>query len=169
MQIRQMEPEHWEAVRVIYLDGIATGQATFETTAPSWELWDSRRLPFARLIATSQTDGSVKGWAALAPVSMRAAYAGVAEVSVYIASDAREQGLGRQLLTLLVTESETNGIWTLQASIFPENQSSIALHKSCGFRTVGIRERIGKMNGTGATPSSWRGAAKWLAPADLPN
>lgn len=147
LNIRQMLPEDWEAVRAIYLDGIATGEATFETTAPSWDQWNSSHLPFARLIAASKTDGSVKGWAALAPVSMRPVYAGVAEVSVYVACDSRGQGLGRQLLTLLVAESEKNGMWMLQASVFPENLASIAIHESCGFRAVGIRERIGRMNG----------------------
>jgi phosphinothricin acetyltransferase len=139
--------EDWEAVRQIYLQGIATGQATFDTTAPSWIQWNSSHLPFGRLVATSKTDGRLKGWAALAPVSMRSVYAGVVEVSVYIAHDSRGQGLGRQLLTLLIAESEKNGIWTLQASVFPENLASIALHESCGFRAVGIRERIGKMRG----------------------
>ncbi|MDQ6651572.1 MAG: N-acetyltransferase family protein [Acidobacteriota bacterium] len=142
-----MVSEDWEAVRAIYLEGIASGQATFETTAPSWDEWNSSHLPFGRLIATSKTDGSLKGWAALAPISMRSVYAGVAEVSVYIAHDSKAQGLGQRLLTLLIAESETNGIWTLQASVFPENLASIALHKRCGFRTVGMRERIGRMNG----------------------
>jgi L-amino acid N-acyltransferase YncA len=147
LNIRQMVPADWEAVRAIYLDGIATGEATFETTTPSWDQWNSSHLPFARLIAASKTDGSVKGWAALAPVSMRSVYAGVAEVSVYISLDSRGQGLGRELLTRLIAESEQNGIWTLQASVFPENLASIAVHGSCGFRAVGIRERIGRMNG----------------------
>jgi L-amino acid N-acyltransferase YncA len=142
-----MLPEDWEAVRTIYLEGLATGQATFETTAPSWDQWDSSHLPFARLIATSEPDGSVKGWAALAPVSKRPVYSGVVEVSVYIARDSRGKGLGRQLLTLLIAESEKNGIWMLQASIFPENKASIALHELCDFRLVGNRERIGRMNG----------------------
>jgi L-amino acid N-acyltransferase YncA len=143
--IRQMFPEDWEAVRAIYMEGIATGQATFETTAPSWDQWNSSHLPFARLIATSES--SVRGWAALARVSTRPVYSGVAEVSVYIAPDSRGQGLGRQLLTTLITESEKNGIWMLQASVFPENLASIALHESCDFRVVGNRERIGSMNG----------------------
>lgn len=147
MKIREMVRDDWEAVRTIYLDGIATGEATFETTAPLWEKWDASHLPFARLIGTSETDGVTESWAALSPVSARCVYAGVAEVSVYIAADSRSQGLGRQLLMALIRESENNGIWTLQASIFPENRSSIALHKSCGFREVGIRERIGNMNG----------------------
>lgn len=147
MEIREMVPEDWEAVRAIYLEGIATGQATFETSAPSWDQWNSSHLPFARLIVTTKTDCSVNGWAALAPVSGRSVYAGVAEVSVYVAHDSRGQGLGRQLLTLLIAEAETNGMWMLQASVFPENLASIALHESCDFRTVGIRERIGRMNG----------------------
>ncbi|MDQ2920835.1 MAG: N-acetyltransferase family protein [Acidobacteriota bacterium] len=146
MEIRQMVPEDWEAVRAIYLEGIATGQATFETSTPSWGQWNSSHLSFARLIAASQPEGSVKGWAALAPVSGRAVYAGVAEVSVYIARDSKGQGLGQQLLTLLIAESETNGMWMLQASVFPENLASIALHERCGFRAVGIRERIGRIN-----------------------
>ncbi|MFN2491467.1 MAG: N-acetyltransferase family protein, partial [Pyrinomonadaceae bacterium] len=146
--IRQMVPEDWEEVRDIYLEGIETGEATFETNAPSREQWDLSHLPFARLIAVSEVDGSVKGWAALAPVSTRSAYAGVAEVSVYITKNARGAGLGRQLLTRLISESEDNEIWTLQASVFPQNQASVALHEACGFRRVGTRERIGKINGT---------------------
>lgn len=147
MEIRQMIPDDWEEVRAIYLEGIATGQATFETSAPSWDQWNSSHLPFARLIAASRPEGIVKGWAALTPVAGRSVYAGVAEVSVYIARASRGQGLGRQLLTLLIAESETNGMWMLQASVFPENLASIALHERCGFRVVGIRERIGRMNG----------------------
>ncbi len=145
--IRQMFSDDWEAVRRIYLEGIATNQATFETTEPSWDQWNFGHLPFARLIATSETDGSVKGWAALAAVSTRSVYSGVAEVSVYTAQDSTGQGLGRQLLKLLIAESEKNGIWMLQASVFPENTASIALHESCDFRLVGHRERIGSMKG----------------------
>jgi phosphinothricin acetyltransferase len=142
-----MVPGDWVSVRSIYVDGIATGQATFETSAPSWEKWDSSHLPVPRLVATSYADSSVKGWAALTPVSARPVYDGVAEVSVYVANDSRGQGLGFELLKLLITESEKSGIWTLQASIFPENRASIALHSRCGFREVGFRERIAKMNG----------------------
>jgi phosphinothricin acetyltransferase len=145
MKIRIMVRDDWEAVKEIYLEGIATGQATFEAVAPAWEHWNSSHLPFARLIATSESDGLTQGWAALSPVSARKVYAGVAEVSVYIARDSRGQGLGRQLLMALIRESEKNGIWTLQASIFPENRVSVVLHQNCGFRRVGLRERIGKM------------------------
>src|SRR6185295_3109250 len=112
----------------------ATGQATFETVAPTWERWNEAHLLAPRLAAISK--GSIVGWAALSPVSARSAYAGVAEVSVYIARECRGQGIGRALLETLVSESEQHSIWTLQASIFPENVPSISLHKSCGFREV---------------------------------
>lgn len=129
----------------IYLDGVATGRATFEERAPSWAEWTSGHLPAPRLVAT---DGqNIVGWAALSPVSLRHVYAGVAEVSVYVSSDWRGRGVGKRLLEILAVESEKNMIWTLQASIFPENLASLALHKSGGFREVGRRERIGKMNG----------------------
>jgi len=147
VEIRALTPEDWGKVRAIYLGGIATGQATFETTAPPWEKWDSNHLPFARLVASSERNGSIKGWAALSRVSTRLVYAGVAEVSVYVARDCRGQGIGRTLLEQLVAESEQNGIWTLQASVFPENVSSVALHMACGFRQVGIREHIGRLHG----------------------
>lgn len=129
----------------IYLDGIATGQATFEMRAPSWATWDGGHLPAPRLVATVGQD--IAGWAALSPVSSRSVYAGVAEVSVYVSDNWRGRGVGKRLLDTLVVESEKNTIWTLQASIFPENIASISLHKSCGFREVGRRQRIGKMNG----------------------
>ena len=132
-------------VREIYLAGILSGDATFETTAPSWEKWDTAHLSFARLVACDGTE--VKGWAALSAVSTRPAYGGVAEVSVYVAPHGRGQGCGRALLEALIAESEKNGIWTLQASIFPENLASMALHKAGGFREVGRRERIAKLNG----------------------
>ena len=145
IRIRALISEDWERVRSIYLEGIATGQATFETRAPSWAEWDSTHLPAPRLVANSEKH--VVGWAAVNPVSSRAVYAGVAEVSVYVGNVSRNKGVGRELLESLVVESERNAIWTLQASIFPENVASMALHKSCGFREVGRRERIGKMNG----------------------
>ena len=144
LSIVELQPEHWGAVRAIYLDGIATGQATFETEAPSWESWDSTHLPFARLVARRE---SVIGWAALSAVSQRKAYAGVAEVSVYVSSRSRRQGVGRALLQTLIEASERHGIWTLQAVVFPENSGTVALHRQCGFREVGRRERIAKLNG----------------------
>jgi L-amino acid N-acyltransferase YncA len=145
IEIRTLLFDDWERVRSIYIEGIATGQATFETRAPSWAKWDSAHLPAPRLVATSAEH--VVGWAAVSPVSSRTVYAGVAEVSVYVRNESRGKGVGRGLLESLVVDSERNAIWTLQASIFPENIASMALHKSCGFREVGRRERIGKMNG----------------------
>jgi L-amino acid N-acyltransferase YncA len=145
VRVRNLIAEDWERVSAIYRDGIATGQATFETRAPSWTEWSISHLAAPRLVAT---DGEhVVGWAALSPVSARKVYAGVAEVSVYVSKNCIGQGVGKGLLETLVAESEKNMIWTLQASIFPENVASLALHKSCGFREVGRRERIGKMNG----------------------
>ena len=143
--VEKMLPGHWPEVRAVYSEGLATGDATFETEAPEWERWDASHLRACRLVALS--DGRVAGWAALSPVSARKVYAGVAEVSVYVAADFRGAGLGRVLLETLVRESEAEGIWTLQASIFPENVASIALHKSCGFREVGRRVRVGQLKG----------------------
>ena len=144
--IQKKRPEQWPRVRDIYLEGIATGQATFETDAPGWERWDSSHLPFARLVALA--DGErVAGWAALGPVSSRKVYEGVAEVSVYVAEEFRGARAGRALLEALVRESEAGGVWTLQASIFPENAASVALHLACGFREVGRRERVAKLKG----------------------
>ncbi|HTT18562.1 MAG TPA: GNAT family N-acetyltransferase [Candidatus Sulfotelmatobacter sp.] len=140
--IAPMLPEHWNAVREIYAQGIATGNATFETELPGWERWDRGHRQDCRLVAV---EGDVIGWAALSPVSARHVYRGIAEVSVYVAAAARRRGVGRSLLKALVHQSEESGIWTLQAGIFPENTSSIALHKACGFREVGVRRRIGKM------------------------
>ncbi len=140
-----MKESDWEQVRSIYLEGIATGDATFETDAPPWEKWDAAHLPECRLVARSVD--TLKGWAALSQVSSRCVYAGVAEVSVYIGQRYRGEGLGRALMMALIAASEKNGLWTLQASIFPENRASIDLHKRCGFRELGRRERIGKMDG----------------------
>lgn len=142
-----MHPQDWQQVRTIYLEGIATGQATFEQTAPDWESWDHKHLPHCRLVARDDITGQIAGWAALSPYSARAVYAGVAEESIYIAAAARGRGIGRRLLTALVSASEDKGIWTLQAGIFPENTASVRLHERCGFRIVGRRERIGKMHG----------------------
>jgi L-amino acid N-acyltransferase YncA len=149
INVEQMTPQDWQAVRAIYLEGIATGNATFETDAPDWEKWDRDHRQDCRFVARKdgRPFGRVVGWAALSPVSGRCVYAGVAEVSVYIAEAARGQGVGKALLQALVEDSESHGIWTLQAGIFPENTASLALHKSCGFREVGRRERIGQMDG----------------------
>ncbi len=145
IRIEPMRRDDWPAVRGIYLEGIATGNATFEQTAPDWEKWDAGHLPGLRIVARS--DGEVWGWAALSAVSSRCVYQGVAEVSIYIAERARGRGVGRLLMSRLVADSQAAGLWTLQAGIFPENFASIALHKSAGFRVVGQRERLGKMNG----------------------
>jgi phosphinothricin acetyltransferase len=133
-------------VKKIYEDGIATGNATFETEAPSWEDWDQKHVKACRLVAESEK--GVVGWAALWPASDRCVYGGVAEVSVYVATEAQGAGLGSSLLEKLVSESEAAGFWTLQAGIFPENKSSIRIHEKCGFRVVGTRERLGKMGDT---------------------
>lgn len=140
-----MTAADWEPVLSIYLAGIATGQATFETEPPTWTNWNNAHLPAPRLVAIS--DERIVGWAALSPVSARPVYAGVAEVSVYVGEKMRGSGVGALLLAALVRESEQSGIWTLQASIFPENAVSISLHHACGFREVGTRERIAKMKG----------------------
>jgi phosphinothricin acetyltransferase len=143
--VSPLAPGDWERVREIYLEGIADGNATFETSAPSWEKWDGKHLPVGRLVA--RVDGGIAGWVALSPVSDRCVYSGVAEVSVYVARGARGKGVGRALLEAAIAESERAGIWTLQSGTFPENAASIALQKSCGFREVGLRERLGRMNG----------------------
>ena len=124
---------------------MADGDATFETEVPSWESWDAARLVAPRLVA--EQDGEVVGFAALSPVSSRAVYCGVADVMVYVARRARGHGVGRSLLEALVAEAEAAGIWTLQAGIFPENEPSLRLHEACGFRRVGVRERLGRHHG----------------------
>ena len=143
--IEQMKATDWEQVRSIYLEGIAEGNSTFETEAPSWEKWDEGHHQFARLVMRDAE--KILGWAALGPVSKRSAYRGVAELTVYVTESARGQGVGRALLEALIEESEKNGIWTLQASIFPENSASVKLHLACGFREVGRRERIAMLSG----------------------
>jgi len=140
-----MTPEDWPSVRAIYIEGIATGNATFEREAPEWEQWDAGHLSVCRLVA--RAGGSILGWAALSRVSTRAVYAGVAEVSVYVAEAARGGGIGSALLNALIRESERNGIWTLQAGIFQENRASLKIHEQAGFRVVGTRERLGAMDG----------------------
>lgn len=143
MTITALLPEHWPAVKAIYEDGLATGHASFQTGAPSWEEWDKAHIAHSRLVALE--DHTVAGWVALTPVSSRCVYAGVAEVSIYIAGSHRGRGVGKVLLKALIDASESNGIWTLQAGIFPENTASLRLHEGVGFRRVGTRERIGKM------------------------
>jgi L-amino acid N-acyltransferase YncA len=145
LTIEAMTPADWESVRAMYREGIATRNATFETDAPDWETWDRGRLKVARLVA--RADGQVVGWAALSPVSSRPAYAGVAEVSLYVAASARGRGVGKALLRASIEASERAGVWTLQGAIFPENAASLALVRGCGFREVGRRERIGCLNG----------------------
>jgi phosphinothricin acetyltransferase len=145
LTIDALTPADWPAVRAIYAAGIATGNATFETDAPTWAAWDAGHCPAGRLCA--RAGGAVVGWAALSPVSRRAVYAGVAEVSVYVHPDWHGRGVGTALLTELIAAAEANGFWTLQAGIFPENRASLALHERCGFRVVGRRERIGRHHG----------------------
>ena len=140
-----MAAADWEAVRALYAEGILSGQATFEIDAPNWNEWDAAHHPFARLVA--RLAGRIVGWAALSPVSRRACYAGVAEVSVYVAADHRGQGVGRQLLLAAIAESERRGIWTLQGATFAENEASLRLQRGCGFREIGRRERIGRLHG----------------------
>jgi phosphinothricin acetyltransferase len=144
-EIRALTPADWPAVEAIYAEGIATGEATFETTPPSWKEFDAGRWPDHRLVAVE--DGEVVGWAAVSPASARACYAGVAEHSVYVAETARGRGVGQALLEALVASADAAGIWTIQTSIFPENAASVALHEWAGFTVVGRRERIAKLHG----------------------
>jgi L-amino acid N-acyltransferase YncA len=148
VDVDAMRPDDWPAVRAIYASGIATGNATFETEPPDWQGWDASHLGGHRFVA--RRHGTVVGWVALAPVSDRCAYAGVAEDSVYVSDDARGQGVGRQLLDAVIRSADAGDIWTIQTGIFPENTVSIELHRRCGFRVVGVRERLGRLAG------SWR-------------
>ncbi|MGV9564603.1 N-acetyltransferase family protein [Streptomyces sp. NPDC003480] len=142
-----MRPEHAAQVLAIYQLGIDEGNATFETTAPTWEAFDSAKLQEHRLVALNEGD-QVLGWAAVVLVSDRCAYAGVAEHSVYVHPDARGRGVGLALLTTLLASTDAAGIWTVQSGIFPENTASLALHERAGFRVIGTRERIGRHHGT---------------------
>jgi len=144
MEIRGLTEADWAAVAAIWADGIATGNATFETEVPSWDEFERTRLPGHRLVAV---DGEVIGWAALTPTSSRDCYRGVAENSVYVAAAARGRGVGRALLEALLAGADADGIWTVQTSVFPENEASVALHVGVGFRVVGRRERIATLNG----------------------
>lgn len=145
MNIQNFSEEHYHQVADIYLQGIATGHATFQGEAPLWEEWNQAHLTHSRL-ATFDKE-VMMGWAALSSVSGRCVYAGVAEVSIYIASAFQGQGIGYFLLNELIHSSEQHGLWTLQSGIFPENKGSIRLHEKCGFREVGYCEKIGNMNG----------------------
>lgn len=136
---------HWNAVRFIYLQGMKTGDATFQQAAPDWKEWDAGHLRPCRMVGLSGHE--VVGWAALSPVSSRPVYRGVAEVSIYVAEAARGCGVGAKLIARLIVDSEAEEIWTLQAGIFPENTASIKLHTNAGFRLVGTRSRLGSMNG----------------------
>jgi L-amino acid N-acyltransferase YncA len=143
--IRPLLPTDWDAVRRIYVEGIASGDATFETEAPDWDQWNRAHRGDCRLAVSE--GNTLLGWAALSPVSTRAAYGGVAEVSVYVAATARGRGLGEALLRALIRVSEESGVWTLQAGIFPENEASVRLHERMEFRRVGVRRRIGRLDG----------------------
>src|SRR5919204_219986 len=143
MELQAMRPGDWPAVRAIYEAGIATGNATFDTAAPDWPAWDAAHLAEHRLVARERG----LGWTALARVSDRCCYAGVAEDSIYVAPEAQGQGVGRALLEAVVASAERGGIWTVQTGIFPENRASVRLHEACGFRLVGVRERPGRLNG----------------------
>ena len=153
-QIIPMTPADWDDVHLIYQQGIATGAATFETAPPaSWEQWDHEHIRACSLVAKGPE--ILYGWAALSPVSRRRVYAGVAEASLYVREGYRGKGIGKALLVALITVSEQHGIWTLQALVFPENLASIRMNLACGFREVGIREKLGKMT-FGPYAGSWR-------------
>ena len=143
--IDAMVADDWPEVSAIYLEGIATGLATFETSVPSWERWNEAHLKVGRLVA--RAEGKTIGWASLNPTSRRKVYSGVIDESIYIAASARGMGVGKTLLNALIQESEAAGIWSLQAGIFRENKASLALHRVCGFREIGHQERKGRLNG----------------------
>ncbi len=148
-----MKPEDWEQVRSIYLEGIVTGNSTFEADAPDWDKWDCTHLREHRLVA--RVGDSIVAWAALSPVSNRCIYSGVAELSIYVAAKHRGKGIGSTLLKAIITSAEKAGIWTLQGGIFPENTPSLALVKKHGFKEIGRRERLGKMT-YGNLAGTWR-------------
>ena len=144
-QIDIMKETDWEQVRDIFIQGIQTGNATFDTDAPSWEEWDLGHIQECRLVVR---DGQkLLGWAALSLVSSRLAFAGVAELSIYLSTDSAGKGIGTKLIQAVIESSEATGFWTLQSGIFPENTASIHLHKKAGFREIGVRKQLGKMNG----------------------
>lgn len=145
MQLTNIIPEHYAQIEAIYLQGIASGHATFQTAAPTWQEWNKGHLPFCRIAAVLGND--IVGWIALSPVSARQVYKGVAEISIYVAAMQRGKGIGKTLMLAAIKESEDNGIWTLQSGIFKENRSSIQLHLRCGFREIGYREKVGCIDG----------------------
>lgn len=145
MRIASIEQKYYPEIAEIYEQGIRTGTATFETSVSTWEVWSDSRLPHSRLVAVEGEE--VLGWAALSKVSSRCVYEGVAEVSIYVSENHRGKGIGKLLMESLIKESESNGIWTLQSGMFPENEATIALHKNFGFRVIGYREKIGKLAG----------------------
>ena len=156
-RIRELTEADWPAVEAVYAEGISTGHATFETATPTWDVFEREHLAGHMLVAVSGGDGGgvegvadgaeVVGWAALAPTSTRPCYAGVVECSVYVAARARGTGVGRGLMETLVARAAAAGLWTIQTSIFPENEASVALHERVGFRVVGRRERIAQLHG----------------------
>jgi L-amino acid N-acyltransferase YncA len=145
IRIRPLKQTDWNEVRRIYAEGISTGLATFETEVPTWSEWDKSHIKSCRLVAVD-VQNQIVGWAALSTVTGRCAYQGVAEVSIYISAEGRGQGVGKQLLQTLIGLSEDDGYWMLQSGILAENLASIQLHQTCGFRMVGYREKIGKLN-----------------------
>lgn len=151
--IDYMKPEDWPHVRCLYLEGIGTGNATFEPDAPDWNQWDSAHVREHRLVV--RAGDTILAWAAISPVSSRSAYAGVAELSLYVAAGQRGKGIGSALLEALIRSTEQAGLWTLQAGIFPENTPSLSLVKKHGFKEVGRREKIGKMT-YGSLAGVWR-------------
>lgn len=153
-QIRAMQAADWPQVEAVFAAGIRAGDATFETTTPSWEQFDAGKIPDARLVAVDET-GTVVGWAAASPVSSRDVYRGVIEHSVYIHPDHHGRGIGRQLLEAFIDAAEDAGYWTIQSSVFPENTASLRLHERAGFRVVGHRERIARSM-LGRHGGAWR-------------
>jgi L-amino acid N-acyltransferase YncA len=143
--VRPLDPDDYPAVATVFAEGIATGRATFETKVPSWEQWDAAHLPDHRFVA--ELDGEVAGWAAVVPYSRRSVYRGVGEESVYVAERARGRSVGRALLEAVIESARVGGLWTLQAGIFQDNVASLELHRRLGFREVGVRERIGQLDG----------------------
>jgi len=144
MLIRDLEPLDWPEVARIFEDGIRSGNATFELEPPAWEAWDAAH---SQIRVVAELEGRVVGWAALSSKSTRHCYRGVAESSVYVEEAAQGRGVGRALMDEVIARSEADGVWTLEAGIFPENKASLRLHLGCGFRLVGVRERLGEANG----------------------